>query len=149
MQSRLIGTFKKEFRMTWQSRTDRKSLERTEIERVNAIANTAATKGAALVGLSQTLQAVNSDRVRELIHSTALLEPGFECLECFALFISETPSCAYCGSRVRPVSDVVERVVKRAIRKQAKVRSVSGEAAAALDRSGGIGALLKSKNEGG
>ena len=119
----------------------------TEVEKVNGVVTAAAKKGNAVVGLGHTLQAVNSDRVWELIYSADFLAPGFECTECSSLFTAETPSCAYCSSRVQPVGNVIERAVAHALRKHAKVEVVTGEASAALDNAGGIGAFLKTRTK--
>jgi len=125
-----------------------KAYERsTEVEKVNDVLTAAAKKGKAVVGLDHVLEAVNSDRVWELIYSNEFVAPGFECAECAALFMSSTSSCAYCGSGVQPVSNVVERVVEHALRKQAKVEVVTGEASATLATGGGIGAFLKTRTK--
>src|SRR4030095_9540709 len=53
--------------------------------------------------------------------------------------------CAYCGSRVRGVGNIIERAVDRAFRKHARVEVVTEEACAALKKVGGIGAFLKTR----
>ena len=120
---------------------------RTEVERINQVITAAQKKERAVLGLGHTLHALNSGRVWELIYSAGFVTPGFECLECFALFSTQTPVCAYCGSKVAPVHNVVERAVEHAIRKQAKVEVVKGEASASLDSAGGIGAFLKTRTK--
>ena len=101
----------------------------------------------AVVGLGHTLQAISSDRVWELIYSAGARAPGFECPECSALFSLETSSCAFCNSSVQPVNNVIERAVGHALRNEAKVEVVTGEASAALDSAGGIGAFLKTRTK--
>jgi peptide subunit release factor 1 (eRF1) len=115
----------------------------TEVQKVNHIVTTAAKNGAAVMGLRQTLKAVNANRVWELIYAGGFLSPGYECPECTALFLSRVNRCESCESRVQPVRNVVERAVEHARRKRAKVEVVTGRAAAALETAGGIGALLK------
>jgi len=119
----------------------------TEIERVTEVVTTAARKGKAVVGLGQALQAINSDRVWELMYSAGFQAPGFKCSECSALFSAETPECVYCGSTMHSLSDIVERAVEHALRKEAKVEVVSGEAATVLNAAGGIGASLRRRTK--
>jgi peptide chain release factor subunit 1 len=115
----------------------------TEVEKVNTIVTSAAKKGNAVIGLGSTLKAVNTDRVWELIYAGGFLSPGYECPKCSALFSARANKCIYCDSRVQPVGNVVERAVEHAIRKQAKIEVVLGDASAALRTAGGIGAILK------
>ena len=117
----------------------------SEIQKVEAVVTAARKKGEAVIGLGHTLQAVNSGRVWELLYSCDFLSPGFECAECSALFSAETPACPHCGSKLEPVRNVVERAVEHAFRKRAKIEVVTGEASAALDTAGGIGAFLKTR----
>jgi peptide subunit release factor 1 (eRF1) len=117
----------------------------TEVEKVSKIVTSAAKKGKAVVGLGRTLKAINSDRVWELVYSGGFLSPGHKCAACSALFSARSTRCTYCGSRIQPVSEVVERAVEHVVRKHAKVEVVTGEAAAALKMAGGIGAFLKTR----
>lgn len=119
----------------------------TEIEKVSGIVTGAAKKQKVVVGLGPTLQAINSGRVWELIYSAGSHAPGFECRECAALFSLEPASCTFCNASVQPVGNVIERAVEHALRHKAKVEMVTGEASAALDTAGGIGALLKTRTK--
>lgn len=111
--------------------------------KVQEIVVSAAKKGKAVVGLGRTLKAINTDRVWELIYAGDLLAPGYECTQCSALFSARTRHCVYCGSSIEPVDNVVEKAVERALRKQANVEVVRGDASDALKKAGGIGAFLK------
>jgi peptide subunit release factor 1 (eRF1) len=119
----------------------------TEVAKVNGVVTEAAKKQKAVVGLRDTLHAINSGRVWELIYSAASEAPGFECRECSALFLLETAPCTFCSASVQPVSNIIERAVERALRHKAKVEMVTGKAAAALDTAGGIGAFLKTRTK--
>lgn len=118
---------------------------RAEVQRVNEVVTASAKTDKAVVGLDSTLQAVNSGRVWELIYSEGLLSPGFECPECSALFSNQTQECLYCGADVQPVRNIVEQAVEHALRKQARIEVVTGEASTALAAAGGIGAFLKTR----
>jgi peptide subunit release factor 1 (eRF1) len=117
----------------------------TELEKVNNVITSAAKNGKAVVGLDRTLKAINAGRVWELIYAGGLLSPGFECPKCAALFVSRATRCAYCGSRIQSVNDVIERAVEHALRKQAKIEVVTADASAALKSAGGIAAFLKTR----
>ncbi|HLH31147.1 MAG TPA: hypothetical protein VKY31_08085 [Terriglobia bacterium] len=116
-----------------------------ESQTVNEMVTSAAKDERAVIGLGHTLKAVNSDRVWELVYCEDFHAPGFECSRCGALFSMNRTSCQYCGASVHAIADVVERVVDRAFRNGARVETVTGEASAVLDRSGGIGAFLKTR----
>jgi peptide chain release factor subunit 1 len=117
----------------------------TELQTVNEVVTAAAKEQRAVVGLGNTLKAVNSARVWQLIYSEDFSSPGFQCVGCAALFSIEKAACSYCGASVRSVSDVVERAVEHALRKGARIEIVTGEASASLDTAGGIGAFLKAR----
>jgi peptide subunit release factor 1 (eRF1) len=117
----------------------------SEEELVKEVATSAAKARQAVVGLGSTLQKVNESRVWQLIYSEDFHASGFECSQCAALYSLERASCLYCGSPLVRVVDVVERAVEQAIRKDARIEIVRGEAAASLDNVGGIGAFLKAR----
>lgn len=120
----------------------------TEVQTVKEVIRGAARNQKTVAGLGQTLKAVNSDRVWELIYSEGLTLPGLECEKCAALFSLELKICLYCGQPVHPVGDVVERAVDHAVRKGAKIEIVTGEASASLNNVGGIAAFLKTQTAG-
>ena len=115
----------------------------TEAAKVNTIVTSAAKNGKAVVGLGHTLKAVNTDRVWELVYADGFLSPGYECAKCSALFSTRVNRCTYCSAKIQPVTDVVERAVEHAIRKNAKIEVVTGKASTALKTAGSIGALLR------
>jgi len=117
----------------------------SEVAKVNSVVTSAAKHGSAVVGLDRTLKAINSGRVWELIYSADCVSPGYECPTCAALFSARPARCTYCGARLEVVRDIVERAVEHALRKQARIEVVTGEASAALMTAGGIGALLRAR----
>jgi hypothetical protein len=118
----------------------------TEVHKVNQIVTSAAKKRKAVVGLGQTLRAINSGRVWEVVYCRGLVSPGFECPKCSALFSAKPSRCLYCSSRIQPVTNIIERAVEHALRKQAKIEAVTGDADAALRTAGGIGAFLRTRS---
>jgi peptide subunit release factor 1 (eRF1) len=117
----------------------------TEVHKVNEAITTASKTEKAVAGLGQTLKAINSDRVWELVYCQDFRAPGFECERCRGLFSTEKTSCQYCGGKLQAIDDVVERAVEQAFRNGAKVDVITGEAAASLAESGGIAAFLRAR----
>jgi peptide subunit release factor 1 (eRF1) len=117
----------------------------SELRTVDDVVTAAAKKQRAVMGLSHTLTAVNSDRIWQLIYSEGFASPGFECRKCTALFSVEKSTCPNCGADVQHVRNVVERAVDHAFRNGARIEVVTGEAAATLESSGGIGGYLKAR----
>ena len=116
-----------------------------EVQIVKEVVTAAAKYEKAVIGLGHTLKALNSNRIWEFVYSEDFTSPGFECAKCGALFSVEKTSCAYCSGAVRPVKDVVVRAVEHALRNGARIEVVTGEASAALDTAGGIGAFLRTR----
>jgi peptide subunit release factor 1 (eRF1) len=116
-----------------------------EMEAVKEVVTAAEKEERAVIGLGHTLKAVNFDRVWELVYSDDFHAPGYECSRCAALFSIQKETCQYCGAKLHPISDVVERVVDHALRNGARVKVVTKEASSSLDTAGGIGAFLKTR----
>jgi peptide subunit release factor 1 (eRF1) len=117
----------------------------TELEKVRTMITSVAKKGKAVTGLTSTLKAINSGRVWELVYRAGFVSPGYECPKCAALFLARATRCGNCGARPETVPDVVEKAVEHALRKQAKIEVVSGEAASELQAAGGVGAFLRTR----
>jgi peptide subunit release factor 1 (eRF1) len=117
----------------------------TEVEVVDSLVTSASKSDKAVLGLGRTLNAVNLNRVWQLVYSNSFSSPGFECMNCRALFAVEQLACSLCGDSLRPVSNVVERAVEHALSRETRTEIVTGEAAASLESAGGIGAFLKTR----
>jgi peptide chain release factor subunit 1 len=118
----------------------------TEKTIVNNLVTSAAKAGRAITGITHTLQALNHDRVWQFVYAEECQAPGYECADCSALFSSEAAECAFCGSSVVVVPDVVSRAVDHAVRKGVKIEVVRGqEAQSLLVNAGGIGAFLRTR----
>jgi len=116
-----------------------------ELQGVKEVVTSAAKGQRAVVGLGHTLKAINSDRVWTLLYSKNFSTPGFECSKCSSLFSIENPTCSYCGARLEPVRDVIERVVEHLLRRGVRIEAVTGDAAVSLEDAGAIGAFLKTR----
>jgi hypothetical protein len=123
-----------------------RSERRTEETVVNNLVTSAAKAGKATTGLAHTLQALNRDRVWQLVYAEACHAPGYECTGCGAMFSSEADPCAFCGASVVAVRDIMSCAVDHAMRKGLKIEVVRGEEAqASLVNAGGIGAFLRTR----
>jgi release factor family 10 len=118
----------------------------TEETLVRQLVTSAAKARRAVVGLANTLHALNQGRIWQLVYADGFHSPGYECAECFALMSPEAESCALCGSALNRVEDVVELAVAHAARKGANLELVRGdETGSSLMNAGGIGAFLRTR----
>jgi hypothetical protein len=120
----------------------------TEVGIVRDLVTSAAKSARVVIGLVNTLYALNRRRIWQLVYADEFHSPGYECPKCAALFSIETISCSFCGSAVSPIEDVVERAVDHAVRRGARVEVIRGEEAeSSLMNAGGIGAFLRTRTE--
>jgi peptide subunit release factor 1 (eRF1) len=151
--SRVIGSLNLAFESTPQEVLAASEPIATKDERdlenqcVDKVVTTAAKTEQAVVGLDSTLDAINFDRVWQLVYSEGASQKGFECANCQALFAVTKDECPYCNGAVKAVADVAERMLERALRKGANVEVVTGSAKQNLDRVGGVGALLRTRTK--
>ena len=117
----------------------------TEAETVNQLMSTAAKGYAVVMALEPTLAALNRGRISKLVYSDGLLSAGVECPKCGALFSRKVDSCNACGATVISAVNVVERAIERALRQNATIEVVKGQASDSLNGTGGIGAFIKTK----
>ena len=112
---------------------------------VTDLVTLAAKSDGVVIGLSQTLHALNQYRVWRLVCADGFQSPGYQCTQCAALFPLDT-ICSVCGSEVTAIQDVVENGVDLAVRRGARIEFVRGnEAESSLMNAGGIGAFLRTR----
>ena len=104
---------------------------------------TAAMKGErGVLGLSDTLGAIQAGRVYRLIVARDFRAEGKECASCHVLTSDGLDSCSFCGGKLNAAPDLINRASHRVLDMGGKVQLVSGEAATKLSAAG-IGALLR------
>jgi len=104
---------------------------------------TAAMKGErAVLGLSDTLGAIQEGRVYRLVVARDFRVEGKECGSCHVLISDGNGKCSFCGGRLEAAPDLINRASHRVLDMGGKVQLVSGEAAAKL-ADAGIGAVLR------
>ena len=104
---------------------------------------TAAMKGdRAVLGVSDTLGAIQAGRVYRMVIVRDFRLEGKECSSCHVLVSDGDEKCAFCGEKLEAAPDLINRASRRVLDMGGKVQLVSGEAAAKLAEAG-IGAVLR------
>jgi len=104
---------------------------------------TAAMKGdKAVLGLSDTLFAIQEGRVYRLVVARDYRAEGKECGSCHVLIADGLDNCSFCGGKLAAAPDLINRASHRVLDMGGKIQLVAGEAAAKLS-SARIGALLR------
>ena len=94
-------------------------------------------------GLEKTLLALAEKRVWRMVYGDGFGRPGGRCANCGMLFARASGACDYCGGAVQPVDDLLERMAERVLESDGHVEEVESEAAARLQKIGGVGAFLR------
>jgi len=104
---------------------------------------TAAMKGdRAVLGLSDTLEAIQEGRVYRLVVARDFRVEGKECIGCHVLVSEGNAKCSFCGGRLEAAPDLINRASHRVLDMGGMVQLVSAEAAEKLAGTG-IGAVLR------
>jgi len=104
---------------------------------------TAAMKGdKAVLGLSETLFAIQEGRVYRLVVTRDYRAEGKECGSCHVLIADGLDNCSFCGGKLDAAPDLINRASHRVLDMGGKIQLVAGEAAAKL-ADARIGALLR------
>jgi len=114
-----------------------------ETELVRQLIDAAPAHLKAVVKLAPTIQAIQEQRVWQLIYAEGFAPPGSECGNCKALNAGEKATCDYCGQTVKGVSDFIDRAAGRVLEMQGRVEEVRGAAAESFQEYGNIGAFLR------
>jgi len=104
---------------------------------------TAAMKGdRAVLGVADTLTAIQQGRVYRMVVARDYRAEGYECSACGVLVADGSERCSFCGGQLEPAADLIDRASYRVIEQAGKVQMVTGEAADKL-ASNGLGAVLR------
>lgn len=114
-------------------------------EVVGRLFDTVGSGGAAVLGIEDTIDAVNRRAVETLVVRAGLTEPGTTCADCGWLQREADGPCSACGAQVREVPDVIDAIA-------AAVRAAGGDVhhilvASDLDEHE-VGAFLRYRLEG-
>jgi peptide subunit release factor 1 (eRF1) len=104
---------------------------------------TAAMKGdRAVIGVADTLFAIQEGRVYRLVVAKDYRIEGKECSKCHVLVTDPNDSCSFCGGKLDAAPDLINRASHRVLDMGGHVQLVAGEAAARLAEAG-MGAVLR------
>jgi peptide subunit release factor 1 (eRF1) len=104
--------------------------------------NRAAQGGLAVVGIQETLAAVNTGRVHKLILHCDFQSQGWRCRSCDTLGEAMPPQCTACGGEVVAV-ELGEALVSGVLRTDGLVEQIEPDARLAPYE--GVGALIRYK----
>jgi len=119
-----------------------KSEQEDEVKIVESMI-TAAMKGdRAVLGISDTLEAIQEQRVYRLVVAKDYRIEGKECDTCHMLVADALDKCPFCEGNLLPAPDLINRASHRVLDQAGKVQIVSGGAASKLAGIG-VGAVLR------
>ena len=148
LQQMIIGTISVPVdanydRIITELRTVQAKAEHEDENKVVDAMITAAMKGdRAVIGVSDTLGAIHEGRVYRLVVARDYRVEGKECSSCHVLVAGANEECSFCGGKLEPAPDLINRASHRVLDMGGRVLMVAGEAAARLSQSG-MGAVLR------
>lgn len=99
--------------------------------------------GKAVAGFAPVLDAINHGRVWKLFYDKNLKVKGGECGDCGSYTPETKGPCPYCGGRVKPVAQTLDRLSQTVLEMGGQVEVVDGPAAKRLGKHDSIAALLR------
>lgn len=113
-----------------------------ELDTVKLLLNRAGQGGLAVVGIQETVAAVNGGRIHQLVMNRDFSAPGCYCGACGVVDEGELSACSLCGATVEPV-ELGEALVSGTLRTDGFVELIDPNDA--LKPYEGVGALLRYK----
>ena len=104
---------------------------------------TSAMKGErAVLGIAETLAAIEQGRVHCMVIARGYRAAGEQCASCGILLVEGGDHCSFCGGELAAAPDLINRASYKVLDQAGKVQIVSGPAAEKLSGTG-IGAVLR------
>jgi peptide chain release factor subunit 1 len=119
----------------------REALAREQAKLVERIITSAAKGEGGVIGLADTLDALQEERVHTLVVAEGFSAPGYRCASCGYVAADSGGDCPYCDGDMAHVDDAVEYAVKRALELGGHLESVRDNPS--LVEAGSIGAVLR------
>jgi hypothetical protein len=113
-----------------------------ETRLVESLVTAAMKRDHAVLGVRDTLNAIQQGRVYRIIVARDFRVSGKECSACHVLTADGSEKCAFCGGDAEDAPDLINRASHRVLDQGGKVQLVSGDASARL-AGAGIGAMLR------
>jgi peptide chain release factor subunit 1 len=118
-----------------------KAEQKRESHLVDSLITSAAKGSGAVVGLGDTLAAVNNAQVKTLVLLPAYQVPGYRCTGCGFLVTKSKGSCAGCGGAVETVPDLVSMAVGSVLSHGGDIETI--RESEPFRQAGEIGAFLR------
>lgn len=112
-----------------------------EAQIISGMVASAAGQSGAVVGLKDTLDAVNNSRVQRLLLAEGYSQSGYHCPACGLLVAKSAAACPNCGATLAPALDIVDLAVSAVLRTGGDVEVIHKNDE--LEQHGRIGALLR------
>lgn len=112
---------------------------------VRDVVGEAQRDGRGSLGLRNVLMALERGEVQTLVITGNFQGSAVECTHCGHLDVNMSPRCAACSNLNRELTDASDALISYALRNRARVAYLS--ASEALDRVGGVGALLRFRSD--
>ena len=113
-----------------------------ESKLVDAMITSAMKGDRAVLGISDTLAAIEQGRVRCMVIARDYRAVGEQCTSCRILLVEGGDQCSFCGGKLEAAPDLINLASYKVLDQAGKVQIVSGHAAEKLSESG-IGAMLR------
>jgi peptide chain release factor subunit 1 len=110
---------------------------------IEELIETALARGAATVGLRDTIEAINRSQVHRLVLDRDLKKKGWQCTKCLTLGEITTLSCPFCNSAIETI-DLAEEMVRSVINRDGEVDMVRDHPK--LSKYEGVGSMLRFKS---
>lgn len=146
-QSLVVGTFSApmtaSFNEVWSRvfEIGHKAEQEREAQIIDRLITQFSKKSDAVVGLEDTLKAVNEGRVQTLVLNHGFEREGYRCPDCNSLTISPEKTCVACEKPAEKVQDVVALAVSDVFANGGEVEMIHDQPE--LDKVGNIGAFLR------
>ncbi len=115
--------------------------KRQETRLVEALITSAAKGNEAVVGLENTLTAINDNRVQSLFVAQGFRKAGYRCQNCDYITFRSMESCPVCEGKMEPTDDVVEMAISKVMRHGGNIEIVHDNVQ--FEKIGEIGAMLR------
>lgn len=112
-----------------------------EDQLVEQLITNSAKNSAAVIGITQTLDAVNSGRVKTLVVHQGFTQSGHYCADCDLIAISPQGTCSGCSETVKNVEDVISLAINTTMKNGGDIEIVHDHEG--LLSAGKIGAFLR------
>jgi peptide subunit release factor 1 (eRF1) len=119
-----------------------KAEEEEEARLVDSLITSAHKGDRAVLGISDTLTAIQQGRIYFLVVAKDYRVEGKQCSSCQVLVSDGADRCSFCGGELYPAPDLINRASHKVIEQSGKVYTVSGQAAEKLAGQG-VGAVLR------